>query len=149
MKNDLYWMQLALDLAEQAKAQDEVPVGAVIVLDGQLIGQGHNQVIAKKDPTQHAEIVAIQAACRSLSTPRLGHATLYVTLEPCLMCSGAILQARVSRLVFGARDFRAGAAGSMLNVMSGFGAYAPIQVDEGPLQEACASCLTSFFQSLR
>ena len=149
MKNDHYWMQAALNLAKQAEQASEVPVGAVIVLQGELIGPAHNQVIASQDPSQHAEIVAIQAACTHLSNTRLSQATLYVTLEPCLMCAGAILQARLSRLVFGTRDFRAGVAVSILNVMSGLGAYAPVQVDEGPLQAECAACLTSFFQGLR
>lgn len=146
MKNDLYWMRQALELASQARQEGEVPVGAVLVYQDKLIGKGYNQVIAKQDPTLHAEIVAIRQACSNLSNMRLPRTTLYVTLEPCAMCAGALLQARVGRVVFGTRDFRAGAAGSILNLMTGLGAYAPIQVDEGLLQSECAACLSSFFK---
>jgi tRNA(adenine34) deaminase len=146
---DKTWMNLALQLAEQANQNEEVPVGAVLVLENQVIGQGFNQVIATHDPSAHAEVVAIRQACLHLKNERLPGATLYVTLEPCLMCLGAMLQARISRLVFGTRDFRTGAAGSKLNLATGFGAYASIQVDEGVCQAACEDLLKRFFQQKR
>ncbi len=146
---DHIWMTQALQLAYLANDQDEVPVGAVLVVNDRVIGQAYNQVRHKHDPSAHAEIEAIRQGCLHLKNERLPGATLYVTLEPCLMCLGVMLQARISRLVFGTRDFRAGAAGSKLNLASGFGAYASIQVDEGICQAECEQLLTSFFQACR
>lgn len=146
---DQFWMAQAVALAQQAKHQDEVPVGAVLVINQHVIGQAHNQVRMKHDPSAHAEMEAIRQGCLHLKNERLPGATLYVTLEPCLMCLGVMLQARITRLVFGTRDFRAGAAGSKLNLTTGFGVYASIQVDEGICQDACEQLLTDFFKEKR
>ena len=114
---DQYWMQYALNLAKQAKAQDEVPVGAVLVKEGEVVGVGYNCPIATNDPTSHAEIQAIRSAAKTLNNYRLNDTTLYVTLEPCAMCAGAIVHARIARVVFGATDPKAGACGSLLNIL--------------------------------
>lgn len=146
---DKVWMQRALELAALGKTDNEVPVGAVLVLNGECIAQAHNQVRSRFDPTAHAEIQVIRQACATLQNERLPGATLYVTLEPCAMCMGALLHARVDRLVFGTRDFRAGAAGSKINLAQGLGAYPSIQVDEGVCQKECEVLLKDFFQLLR
>ena len=114
---DLFWMARAIDLARAAQAQGEVPVGAVLVVGDHVLGEGYNQPIGACDPTAHAEIVALRAAASLAANYRLPGSTLYVTLEPCAMCAGAIVQARVARVVFGARDPRAGAAGSVFHVL--------------------------------
>ena len=114
--DDARWMKLALDEAERASQRDEVPVGAVVVRDSRVIGRGHNQVESLNDPTAHAEIIAIGAAGSCLNSWRLEDATIYVTLEPCAMCAGAIVLARLERLVFAAPDPKAGACGSVLDV---------------------------------
>ncbi|MDP3561262.1 MAG: tRNA adenosine(34) deaminase TadA [Legionellaceae bacterium] len=144
------WMQYALDLAKKAEAQGEVPVGAVIVGDDdKLLGAGWNQVIQRNDPTAHAEILAIQDAATYLKNYRLNNTTLYVTLEPCCMCAGAVLHARVQRVVFGTRDFKAGAAGSVYNFLKGYPLNHQVQIDEGILQRDCAELLSNFFKSKR
>src|ERR1700691_6791338 len=111
LPNDIEYMQHALELARRAEQGDEVPVGAVVVMGGAVVGEGWNQPIASHDPTAHAEIVALRAAAAQVNNYRLAEATLYVTLEPCAMCIGAALNARVSRVVFGAWDQQAGACG--------------------------------------
>ena len=141
-------MQRALVLAENAAKINEVPVGAVIVLDEAIIGEAHNLIRTNHDPCAHAEILAIQQACKTINNERL-KAVLYVTLEPCLMCMGAILNAHIMRLVFGARDFKAGAAGSKWNFADGARIYHKVQVDEGIYQDKCSVLLTTFFQKLR
>lgn len=144
------WMQYALDLAKKAEAQGEVPVGAVIVGDDdKLLGAGWNQVIQRNDPTAHAEILAIQDAATYLKNYRLNNTTLYVTLEPCCMCAGAVLHARLQRVVFGTRDFKAGAAGSVYNFLKGYPLNHQVQIDEGILQRDCAELLSNFFKSKR
>ena len=112
MISDLEWMQRALELARQADAEGEVPVGALLVRDGEVVGAGRNRPIGSRDPSAHAEIVALREAGRRLDNYRFPRTTLYVTLEPCVMCAGAIIHARVERVVFGAFDRRTGAAGS-------------------------------------
>ena len=144
-----YWMKRALGLAQRAQAMDEVPVGAVVVKDDQVIGEGWNQPIAARDPTAHAEIVALRAAAQALGNYRLNDTTLYVTLEPCVMCAGAILNARVPRVVFGAYDPKAGAAGSLVDILgSDQFAHRP-EVMGGVLDQECSAVLTSFFSVRR
>ncbi|MFQ6104871.1 MAG: nucleoside deaminase, partial [Candidatus Glassbacteria bacterium] len=112
------WMRVALDEARKAFELDEVPVGACIIMDGKVIGRGHNLIEQLNDPTAHAEIIAIGAATSTLGSRYLNNTTMYVSLEPCLMCCGAIIQARIEKLVFGARDPKAGAVVSLYNVLS-------------------------------
>ena len=115
-EEDQGFMQAALGLAGEAASADEVPVGAVVVQDGEVLGRGHNRSISDRDPSAHAEIVALRDAARALGNYRLTEATLYVTLEPCAMCVGALAEARISRLVFGAYDEKAGACGSAIDL---------------------------------
>ena len=150
MSQDSFWMTQAYNLAVNAKAQGEVPVGAVLVSqDNILLGSGWNQVIQRNDPTAHAEIVAIKAAASSQCNYRLLDTTLYVTLEPCCMCAGALIHARIARLVFATRDFKAGAAGSVFNLLQGYPLNHKLRIDEGYLQHECASLLTDFFSDCR
>jgi tRNA(adenine34) deaminase len=146
---DLRWMTRAIELARAAEIQGEVPVGAVLVADNGVLGEGYNRPIGTCDPTAHAEIVALRRAAERASDYRLPGSTLYVTLEPCAMCAGAIVQARVARVVFGARDPRAGAAGSVFDV---FGEtrlnHRPV-VSEGVLADTCGVLLTDFFRRRR
>lgn len=147
---DTYWMQQAYDLALLAQSQGEIPVGAVLVSEQkQLLGQGWNHVIQNRDPTAHAEIMAIRNAATHLNNYRLQNTTLYVTLEPCCMCAGALIHARIKRLVFATRDVKAGAAGSTYNLLHGYPLNHQIQIDEGFLQHDCALLLTEFFKTLR
>ena len=148
--NDRFWMQQAYDLAHIAKSQGEVPVGAVLVSDQhQLLGRGWNQVLQTSDPTAHAEIMAIRDAAAHLKNYRLQDTTLYVTLEPCCMCAGALVHARIKRLVFATRDVKAGAAGSVYNLLAGYPLNHQVQIDEGCLQSECALLLTDFFNLRR
>ena len=147
--DDNHWMGLALEQARQAAREGEVPVGAVVVKDNQLIATGRNSPIANHDPSAHAEIVALREAARQLGNYRLDGCTLYVTLEPCAMCSGALLHARVSRVVFGAQDPKTGAAGSVLNLFELPTLNHQTQVTSGVLHEACGSLLQSFFTDRR
>ncbi len=137
-------------LAEAAKSGDDVPVGAVIIDgDGQVIGTGHNEREAKHDPTAHAEIVAIRKAAEAKGSWRLDDCTLVVTLEPCVMCAGAIVSARIPRLVFGAWDERVGASGSLYDLTRDARLGAPLEVIPGVMQEECAEQLREFFASKR
>jgi len=148
--HDKHWMQCAFDLALKARDEDEVPVGAVLVsADGQQLGQGWNQVIQRHDPTAHAELLAIQDAATRVQNYRLDGSTLYVTLEPCCMCAGALVHARVKRLVFATRDFKAGSAGSVYNLLQGYPLNHQLQIDEGIMQQECAVLLTDFFKQRR
>jgi tRNA(adenine34) deaminase len=142
-------MKAALVEAERALDEGEVPVGAVVVLDGRIIGRGHNQVESLGDPTAHAEILAIGAACRSLGAPRLTGACIYVSMEPCAMCSGAMVLARLRRLVFGCRDPKSGYAGSLGCIVDDPALNHRVHVASGVLEEACASIVSSFFARLR
>ena len=148
--SDAYWMQRAYALALRARAEGEVPVGAVVVGEcNQLLGEGFNQVLTNNDPTAHAEMIAIRNAAAHQNNYRLNNATLYVTLEPCCMCAGALVHARVHRLVFATRDLRAGAAGSVFNLMQSRALNHAIQMDEGPLQQESAALLIDFFKIRR
>ena len=142
-------MRLALHEAALAPEHDDIPVGAVVISDGEVIGTGHNERELREDPTAHAEIVALREAAHRLGTWRVLHSTLYVTLEPCAMCAGAIVLARVPRVVFGTRDPKAGAAGSVLDVLGEPRLNHRPQVRAGPLGEQCAELLRTFFASRR
>ena len=144
-----YYMNLALKEAEKAYDEKEIPVGAVIIHDGSVIGKGHNQVEMLKDPTAHAEILAITAAASLLNSKWLYNADLYVTKEPCAMCAGAMVHARIKNLIFGASDTKAGACGSVLNVIQAPYLNHRVQVVSGIEESKCSSLLTSFFDRLR
>ena len=149
MEIDKRWMRRALTQAKCAAECNEVPVGAVVVLGDEVIGEGYNQPLGTHDPTAHAEIVALRDAARHLENYRLGGTTLYVTLEPCLMCAGAILQARIERVVFGAFDEKAGAVGSTANLLQSPLANHQCRVTAGVLGDECAELLERFFVELR
>ncbi|MFQ5938169.1 MAG: tRNA adenosine(34) deaminase TadA [Acidiferrobacterales bacterium] len=146
---DETWMRRALELAERAEREGEVPVGAVLVIDNELIAEGWNQSIAVNDPTAHAEIAALRAAAARLGNYRLPDSTMYVTLEPCAMCAGAIVQARVSRVVYGAADTQSGAGGSVFDLLRSFALNHRTQVTQGVLAEECAQRLKTFFEQRR
>lgn len=148
-KEEVFWMRRALDLARVAERAGEIPVGAVVVRDGELLAEGCNGPIAASDATAHAEIVAIQTAGRATGNYRLSGTTLYVTLEPCMMCAGALIHARVQRLVFGAADPRAGAVGSVIDIRQYKQLNHSFSVTKGVLQQECAGILQDFFQSRR
>jgi tRNA(adenine34) deaminase len=143
------FMRSALLLAEQAALLEEVPVGAVLVLGGRVIGEGWNRPIAAHDPTAHAEIIALRAAALAQRNYRLESATLYVTLEPCAMCTGALLNARVARIVFGAWDRKAGACGSVLDLPREPRLTHRMDVFGGVLSEECGAVLQKFFAARR
>lgn len=146
---DRRYMQLALALARRAECEGEVPVGALVTLDDEVLGEGWNQPVGSDDPTAHAEILAIRAAATRLRNYRLPGTTLYVTLEPCAMCAGAIVQARIARVVFGAHDPRTGAAGSVLNVLDHPILNHRAALTAGVEAEACAMLLVDFFKARR
>ncbi len=148
-ERDLEFMRLALEQAQLAKASGEVPVGAVLVSNDQVIAAGHNQPITQNDPSGHAEILALRAAGQNLGNYRLPDTTLYVTLEPCMMCSGAIMHARVSRLVYGARDPKTGCVHSVLNLFDNQQLNHHTIVDGGILENQCAQVLKDFFKERR
>jgi tRNA(adenine34) deaminase len=144
-----WFMKEALKEAYKAYRKDETPIGAVIVRDGIIIARGHNEKEAKKDPTNHAEIAAIKKACRKAGTWRLNGCDMYVTLEPCAMCAGAIIQARIGRLFIGTADPKAGAAGSVIDILSVDEFNHKVEVIYGLLQEECSGVLKDFFRELR
>ena len=146
---DQAYMRRAMQLARQAEATGEVPVGALIVRNGEVIAEGFNRPISTHDPTAHAEMVALRAAAARSDSYRLTGSTLYVTLEPCAMCAGAMVHARVERLVYGAPDPRAGAAGSIFNVVRTPELNHRLDVDGGVLGEECATLLRNFFAARR
>ena len=148
-EEDEAWMARALALAEQAEALDEVPVGAVVVVDGVAVGEGFNQPISGHDPTAHAEVRALRAAARQVGNYRLTDATLYVTLEPCTMCAGALVHARIGTLVFGAREPKAGVIRSRARMLEGEHLNWQIGVREGVLESQCRDQLTAFFARRR
>ncbi|KTC86517.1 tRNA adenosine(34) deaminase TadA [Legionella brunensis] len=148
--NDSFWMTKAYELAVKAKEQGEVPVGAVLIdTDNNLLGYGWNQVLQNNDPCAHAELIAIRKAATQIQNYRLIDTTLYVTLEPCVMCAGALVHARIKRLVFATRDFKAGAAGSVYNLLQGYPLNHQVHIDEGVMQENCAHLLADFFKERR
>lgn len=149
--NDLdhFFMGFALHEARRAQAAQEVPIGAVVVIDNQIIGSGHNQPISLTDPTAHAEINALRAAAQRLGNYRLTEATLYVTVEPCAMCAGALVQSRVTRMVFGTMDPKAGAVGSHYNLAEEPRHNHRLQVTSGILADESRLLLKSFFERLR
>jgi tRNA(adenine34) deaminase len=147
--SDQTFMQLALEQAQRAWDMGEVPVGAVVVKDGQVIAQGFNQPIDKHDPTAHAEIVALRAAAEVLGNYRLPGCELYVTLEPCVMCSGAMMHARLARVVFGASDPKTGACGSVVNLFEQEKLNHHTEILGGVMAEECGAMLKSFFAARR
>jgi tRNA(adenine34) deaminase len=149
VKTDTDFMRRALGLAAQAEAQGEVPVGALVVRDGEVIGEGWNQPITLQDPTAHAEMLALRAAARALGDYRLGGTTLYVTLEPCPMCATALVHARVARLVFGAWDPRQGAAGSAFNLVTARELNHRVDFFGGVLADESGAMLKRFFDARR
>jgi len=149
MKDDNYWMGKALSLALKAEASGEVPIGAVIVKDSMIIGKGFNQRELKNDPSAHAEMIAIRQAARRLKAWRLTGATLYVTLEPCPMCIGAVLLARIERVVFGCFDPKAGAAGSLYNLAEDSRFNHRAALTSGVRGKECSDILSNFFRELR
>ena len=147
---DTAWMQLAIEQARAAESAGEVPVGAIVVsAGGEMIARGSNQVLRTSDPTAHAEIVALRAAGASLANYRLLGCTLYTTLEPCAMCAGAILHARIARLIFATPDPKAGACGSVLQVMNHPALNHRVEVSSGVLGDACSAMLSDFFRARR
>ena len=147
--DDEQYMRRALELARRAQEEGEVPVGAVLVLNGEIAGEGWNRPIAGCDPTAHAEIEAMRAAARKLQNYRLTGATLYVTLEPCAMCVGAMFHARIRRVVFGAADPKTGAAGSTVNLFEEKRLNHHALVTGGVLAQECGALLSAFFASRR
>ncbi len=148
-ETDLRWMRYALTLAQQAAQQEEVPVGAVIVRDNVVIGEGWNRPVTTSDPTAHAEVVALRDAATRIGNYRLTGATLYVTLEPCLMCAGAMVHARIGRLVFGACDPKRGAINSTTHAFETQGLNHRVELEGGVLAEESAALLQGFFRVRR
>ena len=146
---DESYLRAAIDEALAAERDGEVPVGAVVVFEGAIVGRGNNRVLRDSDPTAHAEIVALRAAGQALGNYRLENCTLYVTLEPCAMCAGAILHARIKRLVYAAADPKAGACGSVLSVMNHPQLNHKAEVEAGLLADECGALLTNFFRARR
>lgn len=149
MLDDEHWIRHAITLAERAQQEGEVPVGAVLVLDDAIIGEGWNRPIAAHDPTAHAEIVALRAGAEKIGNYRLNDTTLYVTLEPCVMCAGAMVHARIRRLVFGASDPKAGAIVSSFNILDSGRLNHRIEHMGGVLAEECGGVLSRFFEVRR
>jgi tRNA(adenine34) deaminase len=149
IEQDEFWMRRALELAAEAEALGEVPVGAVIVLDGEVIGEGFNQPISSCDPSAHAEIVAVRAAAKSANNYRLPGSSIYVTLEPCTMCVGALIHARIERLVYGTTEPKSGAVISRSQLLTADYFNHRIEVTGGILAEECQHQLSQFFQKRR
>ena len=147
--SDSYWMQRALELALEARLIDEVPVGAVVVLDQKIIGEGFNQPISRSDPTAHAEIMAIRQASANTGNYRLAGAVLYSTIEPCSMCAGAMVHARIRRLVYGAAEPRAGAVDSTIQVLENQGLNHRVQVESGVMKDTCGDLISQYFKGKR
>lgn len=147
--DDATWMELALEEARAAGNAGEIPVGAVIVKDGEILGQGQNRNLRDHDPAAHAEIVALRQAAARLGNHRLGGCVMFATIEPCAMCAGAMIHARLARLVYGANDPKAGAAGSVLEVLNHPRLNHRMEVTSGVLAGKCSEILQKFFQSRR
>lgn len=148
-QSDEAFMRLALAEAEAAAQADEVPIGAIVVIGGQVVAKGHNAVIGAKDPTAHAEIMALREAARAAGNYRLSGATLYSTIEPCAMCAGAIVHARVDRLVYGAADPRAGAVHTHFGICSSEFLNHRVSIEGGLLESECRAMIQSFFRDKR
>ena len=148
-EEDIMWMKHALTLADKAESIGEVPVGACVVLNGELIGEGFNTPITDNDPSAHAELRAVKEAAAAVQNYRLIDATLYVTLEPCSMCAGMLVHARVKRVVFGAKDAKTGAAGSVMNLLQHPALNHQLEVVSGVLADECANKLSDFFRKRR
>jgi tRNA(adenine34) deaminase len=146
---DERWMRRALELARRAEREGEVPVGAILVLNDDVIGEGWNRPVAESDPTAHAEIRALRQAAAALGNYRLVDTTLYVTMEPCPMCAGALVHARVARLVYGAQDLRVGAAGTVFDIVRAPEVNHRLVVEGGVLQDECRALLQRFFRARR
>ena len=149
MNEHAYWMREALKLANDAKQQGEVPVGAVVVIDGKVVGKGYNCPISQSDPSAHAEIQAIRDAANHLGNYRLPDSTLYVTLEPCTMCVGALVHARIATLVYGAKEHRTGAVESQLQLLEASAHNHRVQAIGGVLEPECRELLQAFFRARR
>jgi len=146
---DVVYMQMALDEAHLAAAIDEVPIGAVLVIDDVVVAKAHNLRESKQQAAAHAELLVIEQACEAIGSWRLENSTLYVTLEPCPMCAGAILMSRVKRVVYGAADPKAGCAGTLMNLLTDERFNHRCEVTAGLLEEECGQLLTNFFRKLR
>ncbi|RKY88200.1 tRNA-specific adenosine deaminase [candidate division KSB1 bacterium] len=149
IKTHIHWMKIALKEAEKAYTKNEIPVGAVIIHNGKIIGKGYNQVEKLKDPTAHAEIIAITSAVNTIGSKFLENCSMYVTLEPCVMCSGAIILSRLENLIFGAKDPKSGAFGSVYNINEDNKLNHKVNVISGILEEECALIIKKFFLKLR
>ena len=149
MDSDFHWMSRALELAREAERMGEVPVGAVLVFNNECVAEAWNQPIAAHDPSAHAEMLALRQAGQKLGNYRLNDTTLYVTLEPCAMCAGAIIHARVARVVYGATDPRAGAGGSVFQILDSGKLNHRVQITGGVLESACTAILQDFFKNKR
>jgi tRNA(adenine34) deaminase len=149
MQNDDAFMRIALEEAQAAYSAGEVPVGAVLVHDGHILARAHNAPITMNDPSAHAELLALRQAGEKAGNYRLVGAELYVTLEPCIMCAGAIIQARLARIIFGARDPKCGAVASLYNILTDERLNHQVEVTEGILQEDCGEIMSRFFQQKR
>lgn len=149
LRNDAAWMERALEQARLAQQAGEVPVGAVVIKDEEIVGSGYNRNLLDNDPTAHAEIIALRQAASRLGNHRLTGCVLFCTVEPCAMCAGALIHARVARLVYGAADPKAGAAGSVLEVVNHPRLNHRMEVTSGVLAEQCSELLTAFFAERR
>ncbi len=149
MDHNVKWMQRAFELAQKAKEYDEVPVGAVIVHEDKIIGEGWNQPISSHDPTAHAEIIALRNAGNNVGNYRLPGATMYVTLEPCAMCAGAIVHARLSKLIFAVADPKTGACGSIFNLLQTEELNHKVEIDKSIMEDECRALIQTFFKEKR
>ncbi len=149
MTQDAKWMQRAFELADEAKSQGEVPVGAIVVHKDKIIGEGYNQPISSNDPTAHAEINALRDAGNKLGNYRLADTTMYVTLEPCAMCAGAIVHARITKLVYAADDPKTGACGSVFNLLQSNELNHKVEIEKGIMEKECCSLIQTFFKEKR
>lgn len=149
LESDLSWMRHALELAKRAADEGEVPVGAALVRNSEVLGEGWNRPLSTADPTAHAEVQAVRKACININNYRILNSILYVTLEPCLMCAGALVHARVGRVVYGAADTKSGALGTVVNVSDMPGLNHRYDVTGGVLADQCAALLQDFFRARR
>lgn len=147
--NDEYYMDMAIELAKKARDIDEVPIGCVIVFDGEVIGRGYNMRNTKKSTLAHAEIIAIDEATKKVGDWRLEDATMYVTLEPCPMCAGAVLQSRMARIVIGAMNSKAGSVGSVVNLLDNKAFNHQVDITRGICAKRCGDLISNFFKKLR